>query len=786
MTKSSFSTPGISQASRVSVGGRRNRVVRNQDCAKRALAASAERAAQLRKMNLHQREQFLQAEHSVTAPIPDFNDDWINNDTDFSTIIPPLARKVLQSAMVVGRWSFTRSWAMSYHANEFALMIVTVMTIQLGLHFCYQNPSLANLNTSTAVLEDTFSINIVDIFEQQQGVFSHCSPHINVSLMTHGCIGSSPLQPTVAITIRTLEAYRQTHRVCPRLSIHAEAKKLCHLHGYVENDGNEYSQRVSLRVSQVLGHTGPNWHAHNSCPCCNYKVQDEPELRFPFEIALDGNNSVKFVDPALCGGRERLDPRNGQSDIWIDEEYVDRFKDENEAEDSNEPVNVCVDQWRNAAPEARKRMFSVFRKSGIFVAVCRHGFLLSICDMVHSGELMKYPLAIINKLIDVFAEPFLYGYDIKCAFHSVLQCSSLGPAVRDLGIEGVMPGFHGHAHNRLCQVQHHSKFTLSAGKEDFETCERTFLESNALVPEIWNSTEFHRHQALDEHFQFADQDKYAALSTFIYRNYMQALEYIQADNEFLLLFDLTPEHFESDLNDECDYLQKASQRRPGDSVEVEYTKALNELDVVRSQWETAQHEFNRLDLRTIPDGFTNNDIANIRCRHTTTQSKMEMKSQVVDDFETRMGIEERWMMTHPECVKAQSHIANVQYHKAVDDVECLVVMRLLELTKLQMSSLGYKLCTQIAKALKTRATAIWNALNRYNKYAGQLGPPRPPITWEQASAKYFDLQRSKEEIDIPRGILQGDVSEGDVDDDVHDDPDVFELAVTTVKFLSAT
>jgi hypothetical protein len=32
-------------------------------------------------------------------------------------------------------------------------------------------------------------------------------------------------------------------------------------------------------------------------------------------------------------------------------------------------------------------MFSVFRKSGIFVAVCRHGFLLSICDMVRSGEL---------------------------------------------------------------------------------------------------------------------------------------------------------------------------------------------------------------------------------------------------------------------------------------------------------------------------------------------------------------------------------------------------------------
>ncbi|KAG1822757.1 uncharacterized protein BJ212DRAFT_1263297 [Suillus subaureus] len=63
---------------------------------------------------------------------------------------------------------------------------------------------------------------------------------------------------------------------------------------------------------------------------------------------------------------------------------------------------------------------------------------------------MKYPLATINKLIDVFAEPFLYSYDIKCTFHSILQHSSLGPAVQDLGIEGVVPGFHGHAHDCLC------------------------------------------------------------------------------------------------------------------------------------------------------------------------------------------------------------------------------------------------------------------------------------------------------------------------------------------------
>ncbi|KAG1899824.1 uncharacterized protein F5891DRAFT_953159, partial [Suillus fuscotomentosus] len=115
-----------------------------------------------------------------------------------------------------------------------------------------------------------------------------------------------------------------------------------------------------------------------------------------------------------------------------------------------------------------KCMFSVFQKSGIFVTVCRHGFLLSICDMFFR---MKYLLVTINKLMDIFTKRFLYSYDIKCTFHSILQCSSLGPAVRNIGIEGVVPGFYGHVHNHLCQVQHHSKFMLGAGKEDFKTCE---------------------------------------------------------------------------------------------------------------------------------------------------------------------------------------------------------------------------------------------------------------------------------------------------------------------------
>ena len=52
-------------------------------------------------------------------------------------------------------------------------------------------------------------------------------------------------------------------------------------------------------------------------------------------------------------------------------------------------TDVCVERWRSASPESRKKMFALFAVSGIFIAVCRHGHLLVICDMIHSGELLS-------------------------------------------------------------------------------------------------------------------------------------------------------------------------------------------------------------------------------------------------------------------------------------------------------------------------------------------------------------------------------------------------------------
>jgi hypothetical protein len=55
--------------------------------------------------------------------------------------------------------------------------------------------------------------------------------------------------------------------------------------------------------------------------------------------------------------------------------------------DLSQKAADCVNRWRNAGPEARKKMFSLFAIAGIFLVVCRHGHVLVMCDMIRSGEL---------------------------------------------------------------------------------------------------------------------------------------------------------------------------------------------------------------------------------------------------------------------------------------------------------------------------------------------------------------------------------------------------------------
>lgn len=142
---------------------------------------------------------------------------------------------------------------------------------------------------------------------------------------------------------------------------------------------------------------------------------------------MDGNNSLKRVWRArdsFDGTRkniERTDERRIVSPIFIEADVVNTFSNEvqtrrarqtigsggdegshgtpegsnrsNRSDHEALPVDghagesVCADRWANLADDSSKKMIGIFEQTGIFAAVCRHGCVLKMCDMIKSGEL---------------------------------------------------------------------------------------------------------------------------------------------------------------------------------------------------------------------------------------------------------------------------------------------------------------------------------------------------------------------------------------------------------------
>jgi len=104
------------------------------------------------------------------------------------------------------------------------------------------------------------------------------------------------------------------------------------------------------------------------------------------------------------------------------------------------------------------------------------------------------------------------AYDIGCTFQKTVQNSTLGDRAKASGIRFMVGAFHGYAHNRACQLKWHPLYMKGTGRTEGEGCEHVFSSSNNLARNTRHASRFHRHQAIDEHFTFWDQDKYALLS----------------------------------------------------------------------------------------------------------------------------------------------------------------------------------------------------------------------------------------------------------------------------------
>ncbi|KAI5999610.1 hypothetical protein EDD15DRAFT_2193652 [Pisolithus albus] len=417
---------------------------------------------------------------------------------------------------------------------------------------------------------------------------------------------------------------------------------------------------VSNLVRQALQHDEHDWWLKHACPACTYRLQDEPAMRFRMLFAQDGNDSLKRVATRMLDG----DIDDADTSLPTSERHS--------LVDEDGDGNLCAECWKNMKDSATEKMWNVFDESGVFIAVCRHGFCLLIADMVQSGKQSKYALTVTSKLLDAFGPDLGGGYDIGCRFKTTLASSVIGE------------------HNLTTYVE-------GLGLEDLEGCERAFSKSNALASSTRYASIFHRRQAIAYYFEHSDEmEVYANLTKFLLSNYKQALDILSNGRATLerLMRELGMEYWQWLVN------LAAS----GQALEM----ILSTWTVVTAQtaapiWSDSSATRKRETMR----------------RHAQENYEKDLKA--VQELEGRLGITRRWVLGDEEWQAASRLVANRKYQRALDNVERLVVSRIFELSKMNQSGTGYKLRKHIGKALQTRSAAIRTALTQFNTAAKNLG-----------------------------------------------------------------
>ncbi|KAJ7192983.1 hypothetical protein GGX14DRAFT_305777, partial [Mycena pura] len=431
-------------------------------------------------------------------------------------------------------------------------------------------------------------------------------------LVGQGLIPCSPWNPKLAVSIRVLELFRLARLRCPALGVQSWIKTLSDLHGaafkpYTAQQFTtcfdlylEILNNIDDRVKKALGRDTKDWRLKNCCPACTYKLEGEEKLIFDMLCTYDGNDSLKRIlrkdkgvnedGVANRGGSERPDPRTAGAggDYFLTREEVDRWSKERLAEQVKMPRSAdpkkdseCRERWKNMSEELTARMWGIFDETGVFLALCRHGFVLLVADMVRSGELAKYGLAISNTMLDAFGPDLGQGYDIGCDFETTIQNSPLGPKAAALNLKMLVGAFHGHGHNRRCQLDFLTTYVEGLGIEDLEGCERLFSKTNALARSTRYASAFHRKQSIKTYLAHVDTfDTYANLSTFLINNYKQAIAILDTKEALDYAMEqagVTAETLASRLEEEREYLDKLSKEPQEETDQMEYYQQLVNL-----------------------------------------------------------------------------------------------------------------------------------------------------------------------------------------------------------------
>ncbi|KAJ7266177.1 hypothetical protein C8J57DRAFT_1436117 [Mycena rebaudengoi] len=564
-----------------------------------------------------------------------------------------------------------------------------------------------------------YGIDVMDAFDK----------FTTSALVRQGLIPCAPFSPTFAVATRVLEMFRLARLRCPTLSIDSWVKTLHDLHGSAFRPYRAQQfmicydlylairEVVHARVTKAIGHDQENSRMKMCCPACTYKLEGKADLIFSMLVTMDGNDSLKRIlrkDKHLYdddgiqqrGANEHVDPctESVGGTYFLSREKVDMWAKERLASlvkvptsKNPEQASACEERWKNLSEDLTSKMWGIFDETGVFVALCRHGFTLLLADMVRSGELAKYPLAMVDALLDAFGPKLGAGYDIGCGFETTIKNSPLGPRAKGMQLKCLVGAFHGHAHNRKCQLQYLANYVPGMGLEDLEGCERLFSKSNALARSVRYSSVFHRRQTIATWLAHHDSfETYANLSKFLVNNYYQAITIL--DTEDSLKFAMEQQGIQ---------------------------------DVSEFPWRLAKEL----------EGSTSSATVRRHAREAYEKAMEETQAT-----EARLTIEARWSKGDPAWVEAATLVSKQRYHKAVNRLEELVAIR----NALKNYNMAADALSPPARRLEWAEVIDYTFLADFDLLRGGT-ELETILPWATPSARmlmdsYFRIERAKEEI----------------------------------------
>ncbi|KAH9806922.1 hypothetical protein DFH28DRAFT_1157713 [Melampsora americana] len=367
-------------------------------------------------------------------------------------------------------------------------------------------------------------VDLVDTDTRQQVNIAFCDCHSdNVRLVQTGYMGTTPVHPQTAFSIRLL----RTHHVYWKYSAMATqpfalaVDKLLDDHNpllIVKGTGKPRDWRAPLSVAidayrdilklirelefeklqlDALGKLAAN------CPrCFGPQVGVTDTSKPDVNLTQDGNFQHKRHAAASVPIPGYAPP---VPELFIPPEDVQEMADDltrlsntPARNDAEEEVHPCTDAHKATDDNRGQHHFRGFDQTGLFVMGCRHDHALRFIDIVASGEKSYFALTTMKWIFGVLSlrnhsNKVGFLYDIGCNIEKgIIKRNQFSAERASSRLKLGTSVFHAYAHDWGCQLDYNPRLNIGWGLSDGEGSERIWCQLSPLVDVNCHATNEHR------------------------------------------------------------------------------------------------------------------------------------------------------------------------------------------------------------------------------------------------------------------------------------------------------